>query len=329
MNAPFALFPAGIPVSYNCPAHGAYSRSADATQPCPQCVRSAHEAREAWRGQWKLYASWIASAIPTRYRNRTLANFAKTDGTSGALDMARRYVEDFAAQLVCGIGLLLIGGVGTGKTHLGAAVLTEIVRAGHSGAFCSVGELFAMKRPGYAGSRNAAHLTDVDLLVVDDLGASRGTEWEVSVLSDLVGARYDAQLPTIVTTNLAAPKLATFVGDRAADRFRESMLTAYFAGGSYRCRAAGDDSLRRAPSAISEPPKLFEVEICYSGKMVPKKFQRTKRGDEPMTVRPNTQKQVFDSCAVIATPTDGRQEAAEGSNIRRNRNAPHVQGHLP
>jgi DNA replication protein DnaC len=247
---------------------------------CPECVASAHKTRETWRAQCDLYARWLRSGIPRRYRNRTFTNFDAADGTRTAFELARRYVDLFEHQSAHGTGLLFIGGVGTGKTHLAIAAMTEIILAGHDGAFIAVPDLFAAKRPGYSGDRDTSRLADVDVLVLDDVGANRGTEWEVGVLSDLINGRYDAQLPTIVTTNTSLPDLAVFVGSRAADRFCESMITARLAGLSYRSRAADDDVLRDAPLAIPEPPRDFEASICCSGKMLKKAYRRTDNGEE-------------------------------------------------
>jgi DNA replication protein DnaC len=193
--------------------------------------------------------------------------------------MAREYAQHFADQRAQGVGLLLTGDLGTGKSHLAAAILTEIIRSGREGAFVAASEYIAARKPSYAGPvTDIARFATADLVVFDDVGAKRYTDFDVGALSDVLHCRYDARLPTIVTTN--APDLKPFIGSRAVDRFAEAMLTARLVGESYRPKVSDDETLRTAGLTIAEPPREFEAIVCSSGVLVSKRYEQTASGEE-------------------------------------------------
>lgn len=107
-----------------------------------------------------------------------------------------------------GAGLLITGGVGAGKTHLAVAVLSELIETkGVRGLFCDVTGLLERLQATYSrGSDEDAStivepFREADLLVLDELGARRPTDWVRDVLYGLLNARYNQRRVTIVTTN--------------------------------------------------------------------------------------------------------------------------------
>lgn len=146
--------------------------------------------------------------IPDRYRGCSLANFnALTDSQKAAKAMARRYVESYPAVEA---GLLVVGPVGVGKTHLVAAILAELVdRKGARGLFCDFTDLLERIQASYgAGNEQSADeiLTpyrDAEVLVLDELGARRPTDFSRDVLYGLLNTRYNRRRVTLVTTNFA------------------------------------------------------------------------------------------------------------------------------
>ena len=146
--------------------------------------------------------------IPPRYEKCDLDNFHDyNDSLSKAVGRARRFVEEFPAV---DRGLLLYGRPGLGKTHLAIACLKLAAHArGLRGVFYDTRELLRRIRQSYDPvSRTTESERDVvnavvgaDLLVLDDIGAERATEWVEEMLHLIVNARYNDRRPTIFTTN--------------------------------------------------------------------------------------------------------------------------------
>jgi DNA replication protein DnaC len=151
-----------------------------------------------------------ALAIPAGHRHCSLGNFEpRTAVLSAAYDRALAYCRRFAdgAVRAQGLGLLFWGPAGTGKTHLAVAVLAELAaNNGARGRFCT----FAALLDEIAHSYDKASLTsesgvlrsvlEADILVLDDLGARKMTDWAADTLFTIVNGRYMARRPTLVTT---------------------------------------------------------------------------------------------------------------------------------
>lgn len=260
--------------TFVCEDHGPFASEIDRRRQdhCPTCATEANSTMGAWRQAHGNYARWMRSGIPARYRNRVLANFKPLNRScEDALAQVRGYVDRLEQHYDEGRGLALIGPIGVGKTHLVCGALTAIIAAGRGGRFISTTDLFATIKAGFGtkGDSQGDDLLDelarAQWLVLDDLGAERGSEWEQSTLHALLGRRYDDTLPTIVTSNTF--DLRRFVGDRVADRLRECTTFVELSGDSYRGRAADDEALRSAPPALTEPPESIAVRVCYRGTM--------------------------------------------------------------
>ena len=149
------------------------------------------------------------ACIPPRYHRCTLASFAaRTPTQSAAYSIAARYCERFAQERgATGLGLVFHGGPGTGKTHIAVAVLAELV-ATHRvrGRFWEFAALLneitrsygAIARSGASGPLESAIAADV--LVLDDLGTRKMTDWADDTLFDVLNQRYMMCRPTLITT---------------------------------------------------------------------------------------------------------------------------------
>lgn len=136
-----------------------------------------------------------------------------------------------------GRNLLIAGSVGTGKTHAALATGREIHLAGRSVDFWPMVELWDALRPG-GPEGLISEVCDVDLLVLDDLGAEKPSDWTAERLFLIVNRRALDEVPTIATTNLVGKDLRAAVGVRVYDRLvNERTVTVVFEGGSRRGRA--------------------------------------------------------------------------------------------
>jgi DNA replication protein DnaC len=202
---------------------------------------------------------FAAANIPTRYQHCTLDNFeAYNDSLKRAVKYARTVVADFPVNSAGrDRGLLLIGLPGVGKTHIAVAILKECIRKGGTGRFFTTVDLMAALRSTYSGNdalTESAVLKDVseaDLVVLDELGRERATEWRDEILHLVINQRYSHRRPTILTTNFDVSDiddpdaLQVRVGMRVYSRLNEMCELMHLDAADYRERPtnAGTDDL--------------------------------------------------------------------------------------
>lgn len=146
------------------------------------------------------------SRIPRRYQHCDLSNYvAYNELLTKARQHAARLAEGFP---VAERGLFLLGPPGVGKTHLAVAVLQQVIRTrGARGLFYDTRDLLRVIRSTYDPVNQTAEMDvlrpvmEADLLVLDDLGAEKTSEWVDETLNLIVNARYSAQRTTIFTSN--------------------------------------------------------------------------------------------------------------------------------
>ena len=207
---------------------------------CPVCHGRfwIHEDRSVQRCPCFLERQGLArirgAEIPARYAHCTLDSYVPhTPEQASALEMAREVIEQYpdapiarstnryvpeASTAWYRAGLVLTGDVGVGKTHLAVGVLRALqTRHGVYGAFYTTSHLLQTLRAAYnpsLGTCDPQALTRAmtcDVLVLDDLGAEKLTEWVQDTIQTIIDARYTRCLRTILTTNHA--DLAIEAGD--------------------------------------------------------------------------------------------------------------------
>jgi DNA replication protein DnaC len=146
--------------------------------------------------------------IPRLYEKKDLSNF-RTDGTHQLLEpllfKARGFVERYPIEKK---GLLITGPSGTGKTHLAIGIIKELVlNKGVECYFCDYSELLSQIRNSYDGSSQDNEMELLrpvfksDVVVLDDLGASRSTDWVGETVSLILSSRYKENRTTLITSN--------------------------------------------------------------------------------------------------------------------------------
>ena len=200
---------------------------------------------ECWRD--RLGQARLADArIPRRYQHCTLENFtAYNESLQRAIKQARRMADAFPAV---GRGLFFEGQPGVGKTHLAVAILKRVIEgAGARGLFYDTRDLLRVIRSTYDPSIRTTELEILqpvmraDLLVLDDLGAEKTSEWVEETMNLIVNTRYSEKRATIFTSNYedipddADPNSLLFrIGHRMRSRLHEMCEFIILDGADYR-----------------------------------------------------------------------------------------------
>lgn len=201
---------------------------------------------DCWRERAAAQAMAHAN-VPARYATCEFSTFITYNNGQllKAVDSARRFADRFPAV---DKGLLIIGPPGIGKTHLALSALKQIVRtcAAHA-RYYDTRSLLTQIRATYNASTRTAEMDvirpamDAELLVLDDLGAERLTDWVEETMNVIVNTRYNNKLPTIFTSNYEDTpgtedlnSLLVRVGFRLHSRLREMCEFLEYDGPDYR-----------------------------------------------------------------------------------------------
>ena len=135
--------------------------------------------------------------------------FANDDGKNEKISNAmRNYVKNFTDFKKDGKGLLLYGSVGTGKTYFAACIANALIDEGYSVLMTNFARLTNAIQGTFDGKNEYIDsLQRYTLLIIDDLGAERKSEYMQETVFNIIDARYRSGLPFIITTNLSAEEI--------------------------------------------------------------------------------------------------------------------------
>ena len=203
--------------------------------------------------------------IPRRYQHCSFESY-HTDFPSAhrslaqARMMAQRFVDEYPATTE-GRGLLLTGSAGLGKTHLAVGILHSlIVEKGVRGLFCDYRELLKEIQHSYNPQVLTTELEilrpvfEAEVLVLDELGASKPTDWIWDLVALILNTRYNNKSTTIITTNFpdepetnadtdlrrtakGGMTLGDRIGERMRSRLAEMCVTVPMQGEDFRQNA--------------------------------------------------------------------------------------------
>jgi len=201
----------------------------------------------------KVKALLRSARISKRFEFNSLDNFEETPKNKTALNTAKEFVNNF--DLEQGKGLMIAGPVGTGKTHLAIGVLKAIIKKGIPGIYVTVPELLDDIRQSYRENNGKSGkllelIKTTPVLLLDDLGTEKISDWVQETLFVIINARYDNMLPTIVTTNCSPDELEQRIGERAVSRLIEMCQGVLLAGDDWRKRKLKRESKGKPAARI-------------------------------------------------------------------------------
>lgn len=225
------------PERCHCPAAAAAWAEHDAKKIIEE--QAAKRKQEADQARERMARIIKNSQIGGRFRNRTFGKFELNAQNRRAYTTAKRYADNFADMLpttptpgsveavtppkIERNGLFIAGSYGTGKTHLAAAIANQLIAQGTPVICMTMIDLLARIKQTFDRDESIhereviATYRDIPLLIIDDLGSEQPTEWGITNIFAIVNARYEAYMPTIVTTNYSADELVQRLTPKQGD----------------------------------------------------------------------------------------------------------------
>jgi len=202
------------------------------------CLHSIHEGQKVVNndgldfescplfGRFMFQKKWASVNIPKRFRDVSFENFIVSEKNQKAFEKIQKNIDK---------SLLISGTVGTGKTHLAISVLRELVKQ-KDVRFISVPRLLYEIRKGFEsnGSNLFDEIVNTEVLVLDDLGAEKPSQWVEEQLFILINTRYENELQTIITTNCTLEQLTERLGERIVSRLLEMCVGILLTGKDFR-----------------------------------------------------------------------------------------------
>lgn len=193
---------------------------------------------KAYLQQRRIDRLTYQSGVGRRFQNRTFETFRITPGTEAAYQACQSFCRRYQPHRR---GLRIHGRYGCGKTHLAAAIVNTMTSKGVPAMFVVTPDLLQSIRRGYDNpdsARTAQAIVDnartIDILVLDDLGSEKPSDWVREQLFVLINARYEAELPTIITSNYSTADLVDRLGQRIVSRLIEMTTAITMTAPDYR-----------------------------------------------------------------------------------------------
>lgn len=241
----------------------------EVVQPKPESQRSSPPTAECWCGgrgyETKFrddYSTWERYCVCEKgrmfrkeeYDRRAAINLEKCGIPSrlwacefdtyppanGGRELVQK-LKDWFIEDAEGKGFFLYGDYGTGKSALASAWLRANLADGeYQGKFITVPDLLSSIRATYGPNAERGEwelmkeVREIDMLVLDDIGAERPTDWVVERLFAIINHRHSELLPTFFTSNLALPELAERLGERTTWRIAEMSEVIHVTGANLR-----------------------------------------------------------------------------------------------
>jgi len=153
------------------------------------------------------------SNLGERFKTRTFETFIQNKENHNAYEVCKDYSENFKKLQNKGIGLLITGSYGAGKTHLAAAITHSLIKQNIHVVFGTLITLLGKVKASYGDYAKENEDTIINkylncnLLIIDDLGKEKPTEWIMEKLYYIINCRYENNKPIVITSNYSDTKL--------------------------------------------------------------------------------------------------------------------------
>ena len=175
-----------------------------------RCQQEAYEKEEAERKQQEFLMQ-VSRLKTNGLQDKSLRDytFANDKGYNPEIQKAHDYVAHWEEMKAKSLGLLLWGDVGTGKSFFAGCIANALLEKGIPVLMTNFSRILNTLTGMYSDDRNQFidSLNKYSLLIIDDLGIERGTEFSLEQVFNVIDSRYRSKKPMIVTTNLTLDEL--------------------------------------------------------------------------------------------------------------------------
>lgn len=186
-----------------------------------------NQAEQREREEARIRRVVDGAGVSPRHAGRTLDSLnAVNDKQQQAIDALKDVTEKVVSGKVAP-NIILLGGVGTGKSLLAAAAIQSLIRAGGRGTFTTMKDIVRDYRATWSRDSEVSEagfvrsMSATPVLVIDEVGVLAGTDNELAIIFDILDGRYRNMKPTILISNLDMAGVKAAIGDRCVDRMRE------------------------------------------------------------------------------------------------------------
>ncbi len=218
---------------FNCDKHGDvectfFVNIGDIKPYCPICEDEIEQKQKKEKKRGLMRQRLEGCGVPERFMYKKYIDFetGKDKKKIQTLEIVKQYADSFNDRLLGGDNLVLIGGLGTGKTHLVSCLVKQLVYSGYAVEMDTLAGIIRKIRATWSDKYTHEETLfkryeKMDLLVIDEVGVGKGSDDERNIAYEIIGRRYNAMKPTVVISNCNTAAMADYVGERCVDRLLE------------------------------------------------------------------------------------------------------------
>lgn len=153
------------------------------------------------------------SNLGERFFENNFESYQVNNNNIKAFETAKKFISNFEIANTRGTGIIFYGPYGVGKTHLACSIANELIKMQKSVIFRSTIKLFGIIKKSYNNeieeneSKIISEFINCDVLIIDDLGKEKPSEWILEKLYYIINERYEHNKPIIITTNFSDNQL--------------------------------------------------------------------------------------------------------------------------